>query len=308
MLRPQVDAKGLQLRLDWPDDLPNAVIGDPTRFSQIVTNLVGNALKFTAAGSVTLRARVAAEDGPTLRLHFEVEDTGIGIAPDALPRLFQSFTQSDSSITRKYGGTGLGLAIVRRLCELMGGECGVRSEFGRGSSFWFTLAMRRDLQDRSAQATGVFQVLRPRRTGAGGSPGLHVLLVEDNLINQEVTLGLLELLGTRATRRRQRPPRTRDADRATRIRPRADGLPDAGDGRPRGDPAHPRPRGRVGAHVPIMALTANAMVGDREQCLEAGMDDFLSKPFQLRELAAAINRWCPQSPLSATDSPKEMSA
>ncbi len=308
VLRPQVDAKGLQLRLDWPDDLPNAVVGDPTRFSQIVTNLVGNALKFTAAGSVTLRARVAAEDGPTLRLHFEVEDTGIGIAPDALPRLFQSFTQSDSSITRKYGGTGLGLAIVRRLCELMGGECGVRSEIGRGSTFWFTLAMRRDLQDRSVQATGVFQVLRPRRTGAGGSPGLHVLLVEDNLINQEVTLGMLELLGTRASvadngRRALEMltvPHEYDLVLMDCQMPEMDGLEAT-----RRIRAH---EVASGAHVPIVALTANAMVGDREKCLEAGMDDFLSKPFQLRELAAAINRWCPQSPLSATDSPKEMSA
>jgi two-component system, sensor histidine kinase len=308
VLRPQVDAKGLKLRLDWPADLPTAVIGDPTRFAQIVTNLVGNAIKFTAAGSVTLRARVAAEDGSALTLHFEVEDTGIGMPPEALPRLFQSFTQSDSSITRKFGGTGLGLAIVRRLCELMGGDCGVRSELGRGSTFWFTLALQHDRQDRSSQATGVFQVLRPRRGAAGEAPVLHVLLVEDNLINQEVCLGMLELLGARASVADNgrialgmlSAPHDFDLVLMDCQMPEMDGLE-----------ATRRTRKHehvAGGHVPIVALTANAMVGDREQCLAAGMDDFLSKPFQLRELAAALNRWCPQHPLLDTDTPKEMSA
>jgi signal transduction histidine kinase/CheY-like chemotaxis protein len=308
VLRPQVEAKGLLLRLEWPTDLPTAVIGDPTRYAQIVTNLVGNAIKFTASGSVTLRARIAAEDGQTLQFHFEVEDTGIGMPPDALPRLFQSFTQSDNSITRRYGGTGLGLAIVRRLCELMGGDCGVRSELGRGSTFWFTLALKRDHQDRSTQATGVFQVLRPRRGGAGGSPSLNVLLVEDNLINQEVTLGMLELLGARAdvadnglrALEKLTAPHDYDLVLMDCQMPEMDGLEAT-----RRTRAHEAPSG---THVPIVALTANAMVGDREHCLGAGMDDFLSKPFQLRELAAAINRWCPQHSLPATDSPKEMSA
>jgi two-component system, sensor histidine kinase len=308
VLQSQVDAKGLQLRLDWPADLPTAVIGDPTRFAQIVTNLVGNAVKFTATGSVTLRARMASEDGPILQFQFEVEDTGVGIPPDALPRLFQSFTQSDSSITRKYGGTGLGLAIVRRLCELIGGDCGVRSEFGRGSTFWFTLSLKRDLQHRSAQASGVFQVLRPRRAGAGGEPGLHVLLVEDNLINQEVTLGMLELIGARASvadnglraLEMLSVPHEYDLVLMDCQMPEMDGLEAT-----RRTREHER---GSGAHVPIVALTANAMVGDRDLCLAAGMDDFLSKPFQLRELAAAINRWCPQRLPPAVDTPKEMSA
>jgi two-component system, sensor histidine kinase len=308
VLQPQVDAKGLQLRLEWDPDLPTAVIGDPTRFSQIVTNLVGNAIKFTAAGSVTLRACIAAEDDASLQWRFEVEDTGTGIPPDALPRLFQSFTQSDSSITRKYGGTGLGLAIVRRLCQLMGGDCGVRSELGRGSTFWFSLALKRDRQDRPTQATGLFQVLRPRRVGAGGAPGLHVLLVEDNLINQEVALGMLELLGARtsvADNGQQALemlslPHEYDLVLMDCQMPEMDGLEAT-----RRTRAHER---ASGSHVPIVALTANAMVGDREQCLQAGMDDFLSKPFQLRDLAAAINRWCPQQLPPATDTPQEMSA
>ncbi len=306
VLQPQIGAKRLQLRMDWPEDLPTAVVGDPTRFAQIVTNLVGNAIKFTASGAVTVRARLAEENGHGLKFHFEVEDTGVGIAPEAVSRLFQPFTQSDSSITRKYGGSGLGLAIVRRLCQLMGGDCGVRSAPGRGSTFWFDLALKRDPMGASAAPTGVFQVLRPRRVG--GAAGLNVLLVEDNLINQEVTLGMLELIGARAS----------VADNGLRAlemltMPHEFDLVLMDCQMPEMDGLEATRRTRIfeaanGARVPIVALTANAMVGDRDQCLEAGMDDFLSKPFQLRELAAAINRWCPQHALPSTDSLKGMSA
>ncbi len=305
LLRPQVEAKGLRLLMDWPEDLPTAVVGDPTRFAQIVTNLVGNAIKFTSHGSIALRARLADDAADKLRFHFEVEDTGIGIAPEALPRLFQSFTQSDSSITRRYGGSGLGLAIVRRLCRLMGGDCGVRSAPGSGSTFWFDLVFTRDALGTAAAPTGVFQVLRPRRSGGavsgGGTSVLQVLLVEDNLINQEVTLGMLELIGARASVADNglralellTAPHEFDLVLMDCQMPEMDGLE-----------ATRRTRAfeaALGAHVPIVALTANAMVGDRDQCLAAGMDDFLSKPFQLSELAAAINRWCPQHSLPASD-------
>jgi signal transduction histidine kinase/ActR/RegA family two-component response regulator len=308
VLLPQVEAKkGLVLRMDWPRDLPTAVVGDPTRFAQIVTNLVGNAIKFTTEGHVTLRARLAQQHGTTLRLRFEVEDSGVGIPAEALPRLFQSFTQSDSSITRKFGGTGLGLAIVRRLCELMGGECGVHSELGRGSTFWFTLTLQRDPEPAGTAATALLPVLPPR-AAAGPDAALHVLLVEDNPINQEVALGMLELLGVRATvaddgRRAVELLRARHDFTLVLMdcqMPEMDGLEAT-----RRTRAHERAGGR---HVPIVALTANAMVGDREQCLDAGMDDFLSKPFQLRELAAAIDRWCPRHAAATETRPKEIPA
>ena len=244
-------------------------------------------------------------DGEALRLRFEVEDSGVGIAAESLPRLFQSFSQSDSSITRKFGGTGLGLAIVRRLCQLMGGDCGVHSELGRGSTFWFTLALRRDLQPQAAGATQMLPVLRPRRAG-GAVP--HVLLVEDNPINQEVTLGMLELLGVRATvadnglRALEFLSATHDFDAVLMDcqMPEMDGLEATRRAR-----AHER---ASGSHVPIIALTANAMVGDREQCLDAGMDDFLSKPFQLRDLSAALDRWCPAVAGTSPDTPQEIPA
>jgi signal transduction histidine kinase/ActR/RegA family two-component response regulator len=312
VLQPQVESKGLALRTEWPEDLPTAAIGDPTRFAQVLTNLVGNAVKFTSRGHVTLRARLLEAQGTTLRLRFEVEDTGVGIPAEVLPRLFQSFTQSDSSITRKYGGTGLGLAIVRRLCALMGGECGVRSEPGQGSTFWFTLALQRDPQGgraAPASATGLFPVLRPRSEAAREGDDLpHVLLVEDNAVNQEVTLGMLELIGARATvaddgRRAVElltRPHAFDLVLMDCQMPEMDGLEAT-----RRTRAHELP---LGLHVPIVALTANAMLGDRERCLEAGMDDFLSKPFRLRELASALDRWCPRhAPASPTPS-KEIPA
>ncbi|MCU0758275.1 MAG: ATP-binding protein [Steroidobacteraceae bacterium] len=312
LLQPQAESKGLALRTEWPDELPTAVIGDPTRFAQILTNLVGNALKFTARGHVTLRASLLEARDPALRLRFEVEDTGVGIPADALPRLFQSFTQSDSSITRKYGGTGLGLAIVRRLCELMHGECGVHSEPGRGSTFWFTLALQQDPhggRGPAPAATGLFPVLRPRGDAARGGDALpNVLLVEDNPVNQEVTLGMLELIGARATvagdgrRAVELLARPHDFDLVLMDcqMPEMDGLEAT-----RRTRAHERP---LGLRVPIVALTANAMLGDRERCLEAGMDDFLSKPFRLRELASALERWCPRHAPVATPPSKETTA
>jgi len=307
LLQPQVQSKGLELRMDWPNTMPTAVVGDPTRFSQIVTNLVGNAVKFTATGSVTLRARLQAEQGASLTYRFEVQDTGVGIAAEALPRLFQSFSQTDSSITRRFGGTGLGLAIVRRLCEVMGGGCGVESTPGVGSTFWFTLALQRGEPEAAGAATGMFQVLRPRRGSSVPDRAVQVLLVEDNPINQEVTLGMLELLGANAVVANN----GREAVEHLVVEnefdlvlmdcqmPEMDGLEAT-----RRVRAHEAGNGQ---HLPIVALTANAMVGDREQCLEAGMDDFLSKPFQLRELAAAIQRWCPEHVAPAGTRNQEMS-
>ena len=296
VLLHRIKAKGLDFRIDWPSELPNAVVGDATRFAQIVTNLIGNAIKFTEHGYVLLRARLLQHDGVSLRLRFEVQDSGIGIAAEALPRMFQSFSQSDSSITRRFGGTGLGLAIVRRLCELMGGECGVSSEAGQGSTFWFTLAVQQDLQPAPDAEPGAADspARLPPCASCGGACRTHVLLVEDNLINQEVALGMLELLGVHVTTADdgrgavELLSRPHDFDLVLMDcqMPEMDGLEAT-----RRTRAHEHDHG---GRVPIVALTANAMAGDRTACLDAGMDDFLSKPFQLRELAATIEHWCPR--------------
>jgi signal transduction histidine kinase/FixJ family two-component response regulator len=291
LLKPQLERKGLTLHIEWPEDLPTRVIGDPTRFTQIVTNLLGNAIKFTAEGEIWLRARLASPQGDHAVFHFEVEDSGIGIRSEVIPRLFESFTQSDNTITRQYGGTGLGLAIVRRLCQLMGGECGVTSTYGKGSCFWFTLTLQHDPTPRSEVRTGTYRNLPAPRDLAAPDRRLHVLLAEDNIVNQEVAKSLLAVLACDCT----------VADNGQRVvelmaaphefdlilmdcqMPEMDGYEatrrvrelEAGSGR----------------RTPIIALTANAMVGDREQCLAAGMDDFLSKPFQLHQLASMLERW-----------------
>jgi len=290
LLRPQVEAKGLDLIMDWPSNLPNAVVGDPTRFAQIITNLVGNALKFTSTGYIRLRGRLGKKQDNRQEYRFEIEDTGIGIPGEAIGRLFTSFSQADSSTTRKFGGTGLGLAIVRRLSELMGGECGVTSEVGRGSCFWFTLLLEpagEKTIDHGTRSQGQFKA--PSADNRGRK--LRVLLVEDNLINQEVASALLETLHC-------------DCTIAGNGKQALDALAaDSGFDLVLMDCQMPEMDGYEatrcirageaagGSHIPIVALTANAMAGDRELCLDAGMDDFLSKPFQLHELSSVLGKW-----------------
>jgi len=227
-----------------------------------------------------------------VRLRATVRDTGIGIAKEKLEMIFEPFQQADASTTRHYGGTGLGLAIVRRLCRIMGGDCGVTSEFGRGSRFWFTLRLGLDVEPAAHLATGRFPSLKIKPPPADGQR-VCVLVAEDSAINQEIARAFLEILecdctivsnGVRAVE-------------ALNGRHRFDivlmdcQMPDLD-----GFEATRRIRAieaRLGQHTPIVALTANAMVGDREACIEAGMDDFVSKPFHLAYLQAVIAKWCP---------------
>ena len=291
LMRPQIKSKGLTFSSEWDDALPLAVIGDPTRFSQIVTNLLGNSLKFTSEGFITLRASLTADRGSAMLCRFEIHDSGIGIKAESLPRLFQAFTQSDSSITRQFGGTGLGLAIVRRLCQLMGGDCGVSSDYGKGSSFWFTVELERDPQPEASNAPGFAPVTPPSAPAHSSGEPLEVLVVEDNRVNQIVIRGFLDLFGCRCTVaengveavRLLTAPHEFDLVLMDCQMPDMDGLE-----------ATRRVRcheAQTSGHVPIIALTANAMVGDREECLSAGMDDFMSKPFRLAELETVLERW-----------------
>ncbi len=294
ILEPAVAAKGLALHVHWADGLPETVLGDPVRLSQILTNLVGNALKFTPRGSITVHAAVQAEDPSGFVVKFSVTDTGIGIRPEVIPQLFESFTQSDSSVTRKYGGTGLGLAIVRRLAELMGGRCGVTSEYGAGSRFWFTVRLQRSQQPASGLQTLTMLLPRPSLASLMDARPVKVLLVEDNAINQLVASGLLQTAGCAVeiaengacALERLVDPHDFDLVLMDCQMPEMDGYE-----------ATRRLREReedTGRRMPVVALTANAMAGDRELCLQAGMDDFLSKPFQLEQLSAVIGRWCPR--------------
>ncbi|GIV19895.1 MAG: hypothetical protein KatS3mg023_1646 [Armatimonadota bacterium] len=278
--------KGLEMYTHIAPDTPRAVVGDALRIRQILNNLVNNAVKFTEQGSITIALEYLGEtdtgDGRQAKLRISVSDTGIGIAPESLSRIFEEFTQADGSITRKYGGTGLGLAISKKLVEMMGGQMGVQSELGRGSTFWvhLTLPIAEEVYQSKDSTLSTF----PRFTHC------YVLLAEDNEVNRLVAVKMLESLGcsvdvavngAEAVQKAltgeydiilmdvQMPEmdgyeatrRIREAERAT------------------------------GEHRIIIAMTAHSMESDRRACLETGMDDYLSKPVKRDRLAEMLAKW-----------------
>ena len=285
LVRYRATEKSLALTLDWGDGVPPGIVGDATRLRQILLNLLANAVKFTEEGEIVVSARVErAEPGGDTWLRFAVRDTGIGLTPEARARLFQRFEQADASTARRYGGTGLGLSISRKLAELMGGTLNAASE-GPGHGSIFTLEIEAPAAELPAAAAKASASARPDPTLAHRHP-LRILLAEDNLVNRKLALRLLSQMGY-------------DADVATNgieaieslkrqsydvvlmdvQMPEMDGLEATRqiverwpDGR--------RPR--------IVAMTANAMAGDREECLAAGMDDYLTKPIRVDALVHAL--------------------
>jgi CheY-like chemotaxis protein len=263
--------------------------GDRTRISQVLLNYVENAIKFTARGEVRFRAiRLDCEDSRCL-VRFEVSDSGIGMSKAQVSTLFQLFQQADTSTTRKYGGTGLGLAISKQLASLMGGEVGVDSEPGQGSTFWFT-AMLSTGTDHPAAPVHV----APPFTGLAENAairGARVLVVEDNPVNQEVIAALLEHVGSTVCRAGN-GQEALDALQRERFdcvlmdvqMPVMDGLEAIR--RIRANP--------LVAATRVLALTANASDADRQLCLDAGMDDFITKPVVPATLYAVLARWLPR--------------
>ena len=289
LFRAQAGSKGLKLGAAIDPEIPERLMGDPERLRQVINNLVGNAIKFTAAGEVAVTISRVEEKAGQVVLRFEVRDTGIGIDPAVQPRLFDPFRQADGSTTRKYGGTGLGLAISQRLVTLMKGEISINSTLGHGSTFSFHAefgkakdAIRRPSQE-SSSAPSEIPVVEKKKS-------LRILLAEDNRVNQMVATKLLQNLGHTPdiannghevlSALKQRPydiilmdcqmPEMDGYEATREIRRSASG---------------PSPR--------IIAMTANALPGDNEKCLAAGMEDYMTKPIRLETLRDMLARWQP---------------
>ena len=301
LVADRAQAKGLVLVQHCPD-LPAVLHGDATRLSQVLLNLLGNAIKFTERGSVALHGELLAQDAVQVRVRFAVSDTGIGIPPDKLGKLFTAFEQADSSTTRRFGGTGLGLAITRHLARLMGGDVGVDSVVGQGSRFWVTatlapgLSSGVDAGDRpGADRRGLAQpqVDSPGSwDGSGALRGLRVLLAEDNAVNQEVAVALLcqvgaqvDVVGNGIEAVAQARAHPYDLILMDMQMPEMDGL--QATALIRRQPGHLR--------TPILAMTANAFDDDRQACLAAGMNDHIAKPVDPQQLYATMARWAQAS-------------
>ena len=273
ILNARAQSKGLVLRAipatGWEE-----LQGDPTRLKQALLNYVGNAIKFTDHGTITVRVHKLHESAESILIRFEVQDTGIGIAQDELPRLFTAFSQADSSTTRRYGGSGLGLAITQRLAELMGGEAGVESTPGIGSTFWFSARLSRFVERRMPSQSVHSDAERALKQRYAG---LRLLLVDDDTLNLEVARLMLEDLGFKVDTAEdgleaiERVSKTAYAAILMDMQmPSLDGLA-----------ATRQIRALPGQEItPILAVTANAFVEDRARCLAAGMNNFVAKPFE----------------------------
>ena len=289
MLRARACEKGIALVAGVTSAVPSQVHGDADRLRQILLNLIGNAVKFTERGEVEVRVTVAAETPSGVTLQFTVRDTGIGFSPEVRERLFHPFTQADSSTTRKYGGTGLGLAISKQLVELMGGTIGVESVEGLGSTFWCTVPLSRSTATEPARRTAD-AAMAPTRGPAAPDQANRILVAEDNPVNQKLALLQLQALGYPAdvVPNGQAAVAAMAAQCYTLVlmdchMPEMDGF--AATATIRAEET----RGG-GGRVPIIAMTANAMEGDRDRCLQAGMDDHLAKPVKVEALRGLIAR------------------
>jgi PAS domain S-box-containing protein len=296
LMAMQADEKGVEFVVDWDEGLPEALEGDPVRVRQILLNLLSNALKFTERGRVVLRVKVIVQDAQRVRCLFEVEDTGIGIEPEVQAQLFAPFAQADASTTRRFGGTGLGLSIVKRLTSLMDGEVSLRSTPGQGSVFSVELpflvgeaaAIHRDATTEDP----------PRRLD-----GARILVVDDSDVNREVARGILQRAGAEVVTAENGLEAVQAVGRQV---PGFDlVLMDVQMPVLDGYAATRRLRETLaGTELPIVALTAGALSSERQRALDAGMDDFVGKPFEPRDLIRIIGRYVRSKPGPGGDAPE----
>jgi signal transduction histidine kinase/ActR/RegA family two-component response regulator len=286
VLMPRAHEKDLSMSCDCSTDVPTFVVGDPTRLRQVLINLIGNAIKFTKHGAIRIDVQVVDQHDAGIALRFAVSDSGIGIPADKLDTIFEAFSQADASTTRHYGGTGLGLTITQRLVGLMGGSLAVHSQCGQGSEFHFTLPCR--VAELPASAASQPRARQP------AARALSVLLVEDHPINQILAIRLLEKWGhhvTVADNGEQALAALTQAGARFDLVLMDMQMPVMG-----GIEATQRIRQMPEfQHLPIVAMTANAMLGDRELCMESGMNDYLSKPIDANEMADKLRAMFPAS-------------
>jgi PAS domain S-box-containing protein len=319
LLAVRAKSKGIDLSVSFSEAVPRIVYGDPDRLRQALLNLIGNAVKFTDEGGVAVRVVKERETESRIWLRFVIQDTGIGIAPDGQRSLFQPFYQADGSLTRRYGGTGLGLAISKQLIELMGGEIGMESEAGSGSTFWFALPMEAGVEteesaplpaptpDQDEEIPAASPPAGPASASEGVSspapaaPTRRILVAEDNEFNRKVTLSLLQKIGY-------------GADAVSDGQEALDALAERAydlvlmdcqmpvtDGYEASRKIRERENGN--RKVIIVALTANVLEGDVERCFAAGMDDYLAKPVRMAALKSLLARWL--SPAAELDEETE---
>lgn len=298
--------KGLELECCMDSQTSTIFRGDPLRLRQILVNLVDNAIKFTEHGAVAVTIASERCEANSVKLKCTVADTGIGIATQSLSTIFDVFSQEDGSTTRKFGGTGLGLAIVKELVEMMGGEIGVESTPGKGSSFWFTVLLESQVESSEKTIQNTAMIYPSEKTSAPAQNksnifNANILLVEDNAVNQEVGKDMLEHFGC-VVDVAGNGQEAVDAVAAKNYdlvfmdcqMPVMDGYTATKSIREKEATIHSEDG--KNPHLCIIALTAHAMEGDRKTCLEAGMDDYMSKPFKMKQLEELLLRWLPKAP------------
>ncbi len=305
----RAEKKNLALDHQIDADVPVIVRGDATRVQQVLANIVNNAIKFTESGSVELKVACSKKTSEGLWLRFEVRDTGIGVSADVQKSIFDAFSQVDGSIRRRHEGMGLGLGIARQLTLLMGGEIGVTSEPREGATFWFTTRFtdyRRERRSNPDLFSGTTQHPLRGAKVRSATPlprfGARLLLAEDNVINREVAVAMLDRMGCKVevvANGQKALDRVLD-ERFDLVlmdchMPEMDGLDATRRIREKESEGSDLEEKGLRRRTPIVALTAHAMKGDREQCLAAGMDDYLSKPFNQEQLVEVLKRWLPHT-------------